>query len=94
MRVNNQLQLDLIFKALSDKRRRKILEMLTNAPLTTGYICQEFTELNRCTVMQHLGVLEKAGLIRVERQGKFRLNYLDKSPFNQVNDFFMSKNFI
>lgn len=50
----------MIFKALADHRRREILDLLKEAPKTTGELCDHFKKIDRCTVMQHLGVLEKA----------------------------------
>jgi DNA-binding transcriptional ArsR family regulator len=77
---------DLIFKALADNRRREILDLLRNEPLTTGDICARFTQLDRCTVMQHLRVLEKAGLVFSKKEGKFRWNYLDVVPIRNIYD--------
>jgi DNA-binding transcriptional ArsR family regulator len=75
---------DRIFKALADSRRRHILDLLKNEPKTTGAICDHFKELDRCTVMQHLGVLEKAGLIIVKKEGRFRWNYIDVVPIREI----------
>jgi DNA-binding transcriptional ArsR family regulator len=77
---------DRIFRALSDGRRRQILDLLKDEPKTTGSICDHFEELDRCTVMQHLGVLEKAGLIIVKKEGRFRWNYLDAVPIREIYD--------
>ena len=77
---------DLIYKALADHRRRAILDMLKDEPRTTGDICKAFKSLDRCTVMQHLGVLEKSGLVFVKKEGKFRWNYLDLVPIRGIYD--------
>lgn len=77
---------DKVFKALSDRRRREILDLLKDEPKTTGSICDHFTGLDRCTVMQHLGVLEKAGLVIVKKEGRFRWNYLDVVPIREIYD--------
>ena len=77
---------DLIFKALADRRRRQILDLLKVQPMNTGEICARFLELNRCTVMQHLRVLEKAELIIVKREGRMRWNYLNALPIKAVYD--------
>ena len=82
---------DAIFKALSDARRRKILDLLKLQPMTTGELCERFKQLNRCTVMQHLGVLEKADLIIVKRRGRFRWNYLNPLPIKEVFDRWISE---
>ncbi len=36
--------------------------------------------------MQHLGVLEKAGLVIVKKEGKYRWNYLDVVPIREIYD--------
>lgn len=77
---------DLIFKALADSRRRRILDLLKDAPKTTGDLCRRFKTLDRCTVMQHLDVLEKAGLVIVKKEGRFRWNYLDAVPIREIYD--------
>jgi DNA-binding transcriptional ArsR family regulator len=58
---------NLVLKALGDARRREMLDLVKNKPRTTGELCEHFKKLDRCTVMQHLGVLEKADLIIVKR---------------------------
>lgn len=77
---------DLIFKALADSKRREILDLLKDGPRTTGDLCEQFRKLDRCTVMQHLGVLEKAGLIFAKKEGRLRWNYLDSSPLQDIYD--------
>lgn len=82
---------DLVFKALADNRRREILDLLKDEPKTTGDICTHFTNLDRCTVMQHLGVLEKAGLIFTKKEGRFRWNYIDVVPIRNIYDRWINK---
>jgi DNA-binding transcriptional ArsR family regulator len=82
---------DLIFKGLADSRRREILDLLKAAPRTTGELCQHFKrDLDRCTVMQHIGVLQRAGLIIVRREGRNRWNYLNVAPFKDIYDRWIS----
>ncbi len=76
---------DLVFKALAGSDRRRILDLLRTAPMTTGDICKELHWLNRCTVMQHLGVLENARLIITRKEGRSRWNYLDVSPIQRIH---------
>ncbi|MCA1608208.1 MAG: ArsR family transcriptional regulator, partial [Acidobacteria bacterium] len=37
-------------------------------------------------VMQHLGVLEKAGLVIVQKKGRFRWNYINAVPIRHIYD--------
>lgn len=82
---------DAIFKALGDARRRKMLDLLKNKSMTTGEICKRFKGMDRCTVMQHLGVLERADLIIVKREGRFRWNYLNPLPIKAIFDRWISE---
>ena len=77
---------DLVFKALAAPIRRDILDVLRDTPQTTGEICARFSHLNRCTVMQHLGVLEEAELVLVRRAGRQRWNYLNALPIKHIHD--------
>jgi DNA-binding transcriptional ArsR family regulator len=82
---------DRLFKALADGRRREILDLLKDAPRTTGELCRRFAAtLDRCTVMQHLGVLERADLIIVRREGRHRWNHLNAAPFKEIYDRWIS----
>jgi DNA-binding transcriptional ArsR family regulator len=80
-----------VFKALADHRRRAMLDLLKDAPRSTGDLCTHFHELDRCTVMQHLGVLEKADLIIVKRSGRNRWNYINPMPIKEIYDRWISR---
>jgi DNA-binding transcriptional ArsR family regulator len=77
---------DLIFKALASPTRRRILDEIRDQPLTTGDLCERFPELDRCTVMQHLKVLEGADLVIARREGRERWNHLNSMPIKQIHD--------
>src|SRR6218665_662857 len=77
---------DLILKALGHRSRRRIVDLLKVESLTTGMLCDRMPELDRCTVMQHLGVLEEAGLVVAERRGRERWNHLDALPIHAIHE--------
>jgi DNA-binding transcriptional ArsR family regulator len=77
---------DFIFKALWDSRRREILDLLKQRARTTGELCDQFKQLDRCTVMQHLNVLEKADLLIVKRESRLRWNYINPLPIKELHD--------
>lgn len=79
-----------VFKALADITRREILDLLKEHPLTTGDIVRHFPGLDRCTVMQHIGVLEKAELVIAKREGRRRWNYLNSTPIREVYERWIS----
>lgn len=63
--------LDLIFQALSDPTRRAMLARLGQEPVAVSTLAAP-TGLALPTVLRHLGVLEAAGLIASEKQGRVR----------------------
>jgi DNA-binding transcriptional ArsR family regulator len=84
--VASAVQDDLVFKALAGADRRHILDLLRDVPMTTGEIGKNLPHLDRTTVMQHLGVLEKARLIISKKEGRCRWNYLDVSPIQRIHE--------
>ena len=83
--MSTEDDLDAVFKALANPVRRRICDELRLRPLTTKQLCQCFPELDRCTVMQHLGALERAGLVVAVRKGRERFNYLDAMPIQAIH---------
>ena len=79
-------QYDQTFKALAAPIRRQILDQLRDRPLTTGMLCALFPELDRCTVMQHLRVLEEADLVMAVRKGRERWNHLNPLPIHEIHE--------
>ncbi len=79
-------QQDRVFKALGHATRRLILDLLREAPRTTGELCEQFAHLDRCTVMQHLGVLGRAGLVVTRTAGRQRWNFLNVMPIKEMHD--------
>ena len=84
--MSSEAENDMIFKALAHRRRRELLDVLRDNPMTTGALCLAFPDIDRCTVMQHLAVLEEADLIIVERRGRERWNHLNPLPIKAIHD--------
>ena len=88
--MSSEKQYDLVLKALADTRRRKMLDLIKVKPKTTGELCEYFRKLDRCTVMQHLRVLERANLIIVKRRGRYRWNYINPLPIKEIHDHWIN----
>jgi len=84
--AQNPAQYDRIFKALGSGVRRQMLDDLKDQPLTTGTLVAHFPELDRCTVMQHLKVLEDADLVIAVRNGRTRWNHLNPLPIHDIHE--------
>ena len=82
---------DNVFKALAHPRRRMMLDRLKDGPKTTGMLCEDFGDMDRCTVMMHLKVLEQADLIVARRDGRERWNHLNALPIKQIHDRWISE---
>ncbi|MCI3142798.1 autorepressor SdpR family transcription factor [Staphylococcus hominis subsp. hominis] len=72
-----------LFKALSDKTRREILEMLRNKKMTASEISSHF-DMSKASVSQHLKILRLSDLIYSERQGKYIYYHLNLSVFEEI----------
>lgn len=75
---------DLVFKALADPSRRKILDRLrTKQGLTLNELCGPH-DMSRQAVSKHLLILEKSNLVVTKKQGRFKLHYLNPVPINEI----------
>ena len=65
----NHRTLDDVFGALSDPTRRRMIERLARGPLSIGEL-SDGLELSQPGISKHVKVLEQAGLIRREIEGR------------------------
>jgi DNA-binding transcriptional ArsR family regulator len=81
-----------VFKALADPTRRLILDELTERNGQTLFeICSRLAAKHqlgssRQAISQHLELLEAAGLVRAEREGRFKFHYLNTQPLEHIAD--------
>jgi ArsR family transcriptional regulator len=59
----------LIFQALSDPTRQKILKLLSKRKMCVCEICKNF-EITQPSISHHLDILKKAGLVVYKKKGK------------------------
>jgi DNA-binding transcriptional ArsR family regulator len=64
-------QIDAAFAALADPTRRAVVERLGNGPASVSELAGGFT-MAMPSFLQHVRVLEGAGLVRTEKQGRVR----------------------
>src|SRR5580704_8580038 len=60
--------MNLVFKALSDPTRRRILQLLRERPMTAGQIAEHF-DCSKPTFSAHFAVLREADLVASEKVG-------------------------
>ena len=82
---------ELVFRALADSTRRRLLdELFGQDGQTLGALAGRFA-MSRVAVAKHLGLLEAAGLVVTRRRGREKLHYLNAVPIRLVYDRWVSK---
>lgn len=82
---------DLLFKALADPGRRKLLDVLhAHDGRTLNELC-EHLDMTRQGVTQHLNVLEAANLVVTMRQGREKLHFLNPVPLQEIYERWIAK---
>jgi DNA-binding transcriptional ArsR family regulator len=68
---NHREDLDRVFHALADPTRRALIERLVRGPASVTELARPF-EMALPSLLQHLGVLERAGLVTSTKVGRVR----------------------
>jgi DNA-binding transcriptional ArsR family regulator len=86
--VNNNLQLDQVFKALADPTRRAIIERLTRGPRSTKELAEPF-EMALPSFVQHLNLLEECQLVSSHKEGRVRTYTLNAKELKKAETWMM-----
>ena len=82
---------DLVFRALADASRRKLLDALHRANgQTLGELC-EGLRMTRQAVAKHLAILKKANLVSWKREGRERFHFINPVPINDIAERWINK---
>ena len=82
---------DLLFKALADPSRRRLLDQLhAQDGQSLAHLC-EHLDMTRQGVTQHLDVLEAANLVATARSGREKLHFLNPVPLQEIYDRWIAK---
>lgn len=82
---------DLLFRALADRSRRKLLDKLQRKNgQTLGELCQGL-RMTRQAVAKHLAMLKKANLVSWKREGRERFHFINPVPINDIAERWISK---
>ncbi|MCC8402657.1 helix-turn-helix domain-containing protein [Paraburkholderia sp. MMS20-SJTN17] len=82
---------DLLFKALADPSRRKLLDVLhAHDGQTLNDLC-EHLDMTRQGVTQHLDLLEAANLVVTVRSGREKLHFLNPVPLQEIYERWIAK---
>ena len=82
---------DLLFKALADPSRRKLLDLLhAHDGRSLGDLCAHL-DMTRQGVTQHLELLEAANLVVTVRRGREKLHFLNPVPLQEIYERWIAK---
>lgn len=79
-----------MYRALADPTRRAILDELAERDGQTLFeICTRLAMKHglgssRQAISQHLEVLEAAGLVRTQREGRYKFHFIDTAPLRRI----------
>lgn len=75
-----------VFHALADPTRRAVLERLTHGSASMTELARPFP-MALPSFAQHLGVLERCGLVRSRKRGRVRTYALETGPLSEAVDW-------
>ena len=81
--VNQSEQLDLVFRALGDATRRSMVARLARRPATIGELGEPFA-MTKPAVTKHVKVLERAGLLQRDIDGRVHRCKIDPAPLTKA----------
>jgi DNA-binding transcriptional ArsR family regulator len=82
---------DVLFKALADSGRRKLLDLLhAHDGRTLSELCAHL-DMTRQGVTQHLDLLVEANLVATVRRGREKLHFLNPVPLQEIYERWIAK---
>ena len=82
---------DVLFKALADPSRRKLLDLLhAHDGRTLNELCAHL-DMTRQGVTQHLELLQLANLVATVRRGREKLHFLNPVPLQEIYERWIAK---
>ena len=81
--LNQSPELDRLFHALADPARRAMVERLSRGPAPVSELARPLP-MSLPAAMQHVGVLEAAGLVRTEKVGRVRTCSIDPGALSNA----------
>ena len=84
--LNQSTDLDRLFHALADPARRAMVERLSRGPAPVSELARPLP-MSLPAAMQHLGVLEAAGLVRSQKVGRVRTCAIEPQALSQAEQW-------
>lgn len=84
--LNQPPDLNRLFNALADPARRAMVERLSRGPAPVSELAKPLP-MSLPAAMQHLGVLEDAGVVRSEKVGRVRICSIEPGTLSLVEQW-------
>src|SRR5215469_8628591 len=84
--LNQSADLNLLFHALADPWRRAMVERLSRGPAPVSALARPLP-ISLPAALQHLGVLEAAGLVRSQKVGRVRTCAIEPQALSQAEQW-------
>ncbi len=84
--LNQSIDLDRLFHALADPARRAMIDRLSRGPAPVSELARPLP-MSLPSAMQHLSVLEAAGLVRTEKSGRVRTCAIEPQALSQAEQW-------
>ncbi len=79
-----------VFHALGDSTRRAMLERLSSGPMSVSLLAEPF-DMSLAAVVQHLQILQKAGLVKTEKVGRVRSCRIEASGLRAAEEWLRAR---
>lgn len=86
----NLSQIDTTFRALAEPTRRAMVERLTFGPASVSDLAKPF-DMTLAAVVQHLQILEEAGIVKSEKVGRVRTCSIAPGGLDSVADWITAR---
>lgn len=84
--LNQSPDLDRLFQALADPARRAMVDRLSRGPVSVSELARPLP-MSLPAVMQHLEVLEAAGLVRSQKVGRVRTCAIEPQALSRAEQW-------
>lgn len=75
--------MNTVFRALNDKTRRDILDLLRKQDMSAGEIADYFN-ISKPSISHHLDILKQADLVIADKQGQFIIYSINASVMDEI----------
>jgi DNA-binding transcriptional ArsR family regulator len=82
--------LDSAFQALADPTRRAVIERLCDGPASVSELAKPF-DMTLAAVVQHVQVLEAAGLVQTSKVGRVRTVQIDPAGLRAAEEWLAAR---